>query len=85
MSDPGLVARLAEHPIDLQDEQQVARAIEAWHDAEDVDVDLHEWLGWSWRQWDAWVREERDRTFDSSSDAASWTPPNPKPAPRSGV
>lgn len=85
MSDPDLVARLAAAPVDPEDEQWVAREMEAWSRAEDVDVTQEEWLGWSFERLLAWSFNNEHRIFDSSSDAAVWSPPDPKPAHRMGL
>lgn len=82
MADPGLIARLASYPVDPADEQWVAREMDAWSRAEDVDLTMDEWLGWSFDQLLEWEFAHEDRIFDSTSDAASWSPPAPKPAHR---
>lgn len=38
--------------------EQVDDAIETWHNRVTCDwVELHDYLGWSWQEYQAWVRD----------------------------
>lgn len=38
-------------------ETQIYQAIDAWHDGAGEDLTLHDFLGWSWAEYAAWVSE----------------------------
>lgn len=45
------------NPAKITDPQEIDDAIERWHEGSGMDVPLHEYLGWTWDEYRAWLQD----------------------------
>jgi hypothetical protein len=72
MNEQALIEVLRRNPIDPADESAVRDALDAWADGDGGKLQPHEYLGWTWRDYQQWVDLSEFPFLHQGDNAMRW-------------